>query len=60
MTDAVTIVPGMKFGAWEILSVDPSGRRACCSCVCKAVRILGLLTEEARLYFAPLTEADNK
>jgi hypothetical protein len=39
MTDA-NITPGQRIGAWEILSVDPTGKRAACSCVCKAVRIL--------------------
>jgi hypothetical protein len=42
MTDAITITPGQRIGAWEILSVDPSGRRAACSCVCKTVRILSV------------------
>jgi hypothetical protein len=37
-----TIVPGQRVGAWEIISVDPNGKRVCCSCVCKAVRILSV------------------
>jgi hypothetical protein len=28
--------------SWEILSVDPSGKRVCCSGVCGTVRILSV------------------
>jgi hypothetical protein len=40
MTDAATITAGMRIGNWEVLSVDPTGKRACCGCVCETVRIL--------------------
>jgi hypothetical protein len=42
MTTINTITPGQRIGNWEILSVDPSGRRAACSCVCKVVRLLSV------------------
>jgi hypothetical protein len=42
MTAGITIVPGRRVGNWEALSVDPSGKRACCSCVCGTVRILSV------------------
>jgi hypothetical protein len=41
MTD-ITIVPGMRIRNWEVMSVDPNGKRACASCVCGAVRILSV------------------
>jgi hypothetical protein len=36
------IAPGIRINSWEILSVDPSGRRACCECCCGAVRIIAV------------------
>jgi hypothetical protein len=42
MTTTPTITPGQRVGNWEILSVDPSGKRVCCACVCGTVRILSV------------------
>jgi hypothetical protein len=42
MTTSITIIPGMRIGNWEVLSADPTGKRACASCVCGAVRILSV------------------
>jgi hypothetical protein len=41
MTDAITIVPGQRIGAWEIFSVDPI-KRACCGCACGGVHIFSV------------------
>jgi hypothetical protein len=40
MTDG-TITAGAKIGSWEILSVDPTGRRVCVGCPCGGVHIFG-------------------
>jgi hypothetical protein len=40
MTGVITV--GQRISNWDVLSVDPSGKRVCCSCVCKAVRILSV------------------
>jgi hypothetical protein len=42
MTGAITVMVGQRVGNWEVLPVDPNGKRACCSCACKAVRILSV------------------
>ena len=42
MTAARAIAPGQRVSNWEILSLDPGGKRACCSCTCGAVRILSV------------------
>jgi hypothetical protein len=42
MTAVSTIIPGAKFGCWEVLSVDPTGKRACCSCACGGVHIVSI------------------
>jgi hypothetical protein len=47
MTDAITITPGQRIGAWEILSVDPSGRRAACSCAVRILSVAALLDGSA-------------
>jgi hypothetical protein len=39
MTDASTITPGQRIGAWEILSVDPSGKRAVVNCPCQNTHV---------------------
>ena len=36
------IIPGQVIGNWEVLNVEPNGRRACCSCVCGNVRIVAV------------------
>jgi hypothetical protein len=33
------ITPAMRVGAWEILSVDPSGKRAVVSCPCQNTHV---------------------
>ena len=32
--------PGARFGAWEILSADVTGKRIACRCSCGQVRIV--------------------
>jgi hypothetical protein len=47
MTDAITIVPGMRIGNWEILSVDPTGKRITCRCRCGVIRVVSLTALES-------------
>jgi hypothetical protein len=35
---SMTITIGQQFGAWEVLSLDATGRRAGCRCRCGTVR----------------------
>jgi hypothetical protein len=37
-----SVIPSQHIGNWEILNVEPNGRRACCSCVCGSVRIIAI------------------
>lgn len=39
MSDAIT--PGAKVGSFEVLSVDPTGKRLCVGCRCGGVHIVG-------------------
>jgi hypothetical protein len=58
------ITTGTKYRSWDVLSVSPDGRRACCGCgVCGTVRILSVaaLTEGSAppsCGCAPLTLAE--
>jgi hypothetical protein len=36
------VAVGMTFGSWAVLSVDNTGRRAACRCVCGTVRIVSV------------------
>jgi hypothetical protein len=38
MTDAITITPGQKFGAWTVVASD--GRRTTCACRCGNIRVV--------------------
>jgi hypothetical protein len=38
----ITIVPGMRIGNWEVLSVDQSGKRISVRCRCDAVHVVGI------------------
>ena len=40
MTD--TIIPGTIIRGFEILSIDPSGKRVCVGCPCGGVHVVGL------------------
>lgn len=37
-----TITPGSKTGFWEVLSIDPTGKRCCAGCVCGNVSIISV------------------
>jgi hypothetical protein len=63
MTDAITIVPGTRIGAWEILSVGPIGKRACVGCPCGSTHVYSceaLLSGTAMCHAAPLTPAQRE
>ena len=42
MNNSTAIIPGQIIGNWEILNVEPNGKRACCSCVCGTVRVVSV------------------
>ena len=37
-----TIAPGTRFHGFEVLSVDPDGKRVCVKCPCRAVHIFSV------------------
>ena len=36
------VTPGEKFGHWQVLGADATGKRIACKCVCGVVRIVGI------------------
>jgi hypothetical protein len=36
------IEPGQAFGDWQVIGVDPSGRRVVVACVCRTVRQIAI------------------
>jgi hypothetical protein len=44
---AITFVPGMRIRNWEVLSVDPTGKRITCRCRCGAIRVVALTALES-------------
>jgi hypothetical protein len=45
MTGVITV--GQRISNWEVLSVDPSGKRVTCRCVCGIIRVIGLTALES-------------
>jgi hypothetical protein len=42
MNNSTAIIPGQIIGNWEILNVEPNGKRACCACSCGTVRVVAV------------------
>jgi hypothetical protein len=38
----MTITAGTAFGSWTVASLDPSGKRATCACVCGSIRVIAV------------------
>jgi hypothetical protein len=63
MTATTTIIPGQRIGHFEILSVDPTGKRVCVGCPCGNAHIFGvetLLNGAASCAAMPLTVEQEK
>lgn len=64
MTDTITITPGTRIGAWQVLSVDPLGKRAVVvGCGCRTPHIFScevLRDGTAMCHAAPLTAAQRE
>lgn len=57
------VLPGRRAGPFEVLSVDPTGRRACVSCPCGGVHIFStesLLDGSAACAAVPPTSRQRK
>jgi len=38
----MTIAVGTPFAAWTVVSIDPTGKRAACRCICGRVQVIAI------------------
>lgn len=63
ISTSITIIPGQWLHKFQVLSVDPTGKRACVSCACGSVHVFSaeaLLSGTAMCSAVPLTSVQRE